>query len=208
MTKCHYWMQWMLHAWQSAQRAVRDGFAIPEDFFHDASQWNTSTVMSKRTCGLIARSPSIMFEKWIFTGFSFAFMDFIVRYFTFLLYIEACHFDLLQYVHVMWKNYYNKYFCVRILACHVVHSTTNVNQWCWQVLVYNIQQYKNRTTVYTFSDFKYFLTVYSLIKSAQYKIQIAVCCQQSILWGCCTKVEVMDAEVDIDSCSFNFVIHS
>src|SRR4029434_7633384 len=36
--------------------------------------------------------------------------------FTFLLYIEALHFDFLQYLHLMWKNDCNKYFCVRIFA--------------------------------------------------------------------------------------------
>src|SRR4029434_706149 len=35
---------------------------------------------------------------------------------TFLLYIEALHFDFLQYLHLMWKNDCNKYFCVRIFA--------------------------------------------------------------------------------------------
>src|SRR4029434_2806613 len=34
---------------------------------------------------------------------------------TFLLYIETCHCDFLQYIHVMWKNDCNKYFCVGIL---------------------------------------------------------------------------------------------
>ena len=34
--------------------------------------------------------------------------------FTFLLYIEACHFDFLQYI--LQKNNWNKYVCVRIFA--------------------------------------------------------------------------------------------